>query len=278
MKTFEWLWKNEKGFGKVKVEFGNIKASHIVADRVFYLYGNYKKTFFLFSDFVREKLIENGHPHNMINVSFCSISECAKIINSQCDLFGTKVNVFCIRNIEDNHLDKLTVLFRDRNNIFVLESGDYGKSKKITETFTKNSNIYAVASFKSDITLISLCKMMLPNISPSVYREIIGTINDTDEDLGSFFKKTSLLLDGGSENLLSDYVTYKKSFMDDIEFIPLVRYLLRLTIKEKLGGKSQSFLNMNLSKKNLIESLLKAEIEQKSGLNFPKSYIYNLCS
>jgi len=265
----------------MKIEFGNIKNNHIAVDKVFYLYGNYKKAFFLFSDFVVEKLIENGHPSDMIDVVFCSVTECAKIANSQCDLFGTKVNIFCIKNVEDNHLEKLTALFNRSNNIFILESGDYGKSKKITEAFTKNNEIYAVASFKSDLTLMSLCRLMLPKIPSSTYRKIIDIINDTDEDLGSLFKKMSILFDANnpdSEHLLKDYLTYKKTFLDDVEFIPLLRYILRLSIKEKLGGKSQNFLNANLTKKDIIESLLKAEVDQKLLFNFPKSYLHRLCS
>lgn len=263
----------------MKVEFGKLDIDFISFNEVFYLYGNYKKTFYLFCNFIIEKYKEKiSHPEENISVFFCSINECVKIINSQCSLFDTKVNFFCIKNIEDSHLEKLYELFKVKNNIFILESGDYGKSKKITDTFSKSTEVFAIASFKNDITLMSLCKFILPQISATIYREIIDIINNTDEDLHSLFMKISFLIDGNDASLLKEYTTNKKSFIEDMDFIPLLRYMLRLSIKEKINGKKHNFFNLNLNGKNIIETLLNAEIKYKSSFNLPKSYLYHTCS
>jgi hypothetical protein len=230
----------------------------------------------MFCDFLVEKFKNKfGRDSENIEIFHVNVSECINIVNSQCDLFGTNVGFFCVRNVEDSHQDKLTPLFGTANNIFVLESGDYMKSKKITEHFTKSNDIYAVASFKNDITLLSLCKMILPTTPTQLHREVIKVINDTDEELGSLFRKISLLLEGENKELLKEYTTYKQSFLQDMDFIPFVRYLLRLAIKEKIYEKKQTFLDLNLSKNNSIETLIKAEIIQKFLANFSKNYIFH---
>ncbi|MDR1561079.1 MAG: hypothetical protein LBS23_01855 [Holosporaceae bacterium] len=260
----------------MKIEFGNINDNHINSGKIFYLYGNYKKTFGVFCDFLREKFRNKfAFSFENIEVFHVSVAECIKTINSQCDLFGNKISFFCIRNIEDNHMDKLTPLFHSKNNIFILESGDYGKSKKATEHFTKSADVYAVASFRNDITMASLCRLMLPSISSSMCHEIIKIINDTDEDLSSLFKKISLLFEGQNSEFLKEYTTYKQSFLQDMDFIPLVRYLMKLAIKEKISHKKQTFLQLNLSKKDTLKKLIKAEINQKIGTPLTKNFLYH---
>jgi rubrerythrin len=263
----------------MKIDFGNINDNHIKAESIFYLYGNCKRTFGVFCDFILEKLKNKfSISMNDVEIFYVSASECVKIVNSQCDLFGTKISFFCVKNVEDGHADKLLQIFGNKNNVFVLESGDYIKSKSVTENFTKNANIYAVASFKNDITMLSLCKMLLPSVPSSVHREIVQIMNETDEDFTSLFKKISLLLNEQDSKLLKEYVTYRRSFLQDLDFIPLTRYLLRLSLKEKLGGKKQDFLKLDLSKKDAIETLIKAEIGQKISTPLPKSVIYSYFS
>jgi hypothetical protein len=264
----------------MKIDFPNINDGHINIPKVFYLYGNCKRTFGIFCDFIigkfKNKFSISSDNTEIFNVP---ISECVGAVNSQCDLFGTKINFFCVRNIEDNHEGKLAALFGTANNIFILESGDYLKSKKITENFLKNPNVLSLPSFNNDITFNSLCKMLLPKLSFAVRGEIVRIINDTDEDLSSLFKKISLLTEDQNEDILKDYTAFKRqTFLHDFDFIPLARYLLKMSIKEKISGKKQTFPNTNLSKKNLVEKLLRAEIKQKTVIAFPKSYIYRIVS
>ncbi len=260
----------------MKLDFGNINESNFNVGSVFFLYGNFKRSFDVFCDFLTEKLKTKFYGAEL-NVNYCSVVECTKIINAQCDLFGNNLNLFCIRNVEDNHLDKLTPLFSSVNSIFVLESGDYRKSKSITDYFTKNRDAYAVASFKNDATLMSLCKLILPiDTSTTICREIVRIINDTDEGLISLFKKISLLLVSQDEKLLQDYITYKTSFLQNMDFIPLARYLAKLALKAKVFDKKQEFVKTDLSQKHVIEKLLKAEINQKIGTPLTKSVLENL--
>jgi succinate dehydrogenase flavin-adding protein (antitoxin of CptAB toxin-antitoxin module) len=258
----------------------NINDTHINIPKIFFLYGNYKKTFGAFCDFIIEKFRKKFQlSAGDIDIFYMSVAECVGTVNSQCDLFGTKISFFCLRNIEDNHEGKLSPFFGTPNNIFILESGDYMKCKKITENFAKNPNIISIPSFKNDITLNSFCKMLLPKLSATMYREIIRIINETDEDLSSLFKKISLLTENQGEEILKEYATFKQhSFLYDFDLIPLVRYLSKLSIKEKLGGKKQNFPNTDLLKKNLIEKLITAEIKQKTVAAFPKCYIYRTVS
>jgi len=258
----------------VKIDFGNITNNHIEPGKVFYLYGNYKKSFDVFCDFVVEKFRSKfKYPLENLNTFHVSVSECTKIMNSQCDLFGTQTRFFCIRNIEDNHIDRLTELFRNSNDIFILNSGDYRKTKKITDFFLKHDFFNAIASFKNDLTLMSLCKMMLPSMSCTIYSEIVKIINDTDEELFSLFRKISLLLSEENLESLKEYTTYKESFLESLDPISLIRYLLRLSIKEKIYDKKQDVIKFNLSKENVIEHFLKSEIYQKTGVNLEKCYI-----
>lgn len=257
----------------MKTEFANIRS--INTSSVFYLYGNYKRTFFLFCNFVIDK-IKAANPAASVNVHYCNVTECSKIMSSQCDLFGETINIFCIRGIEDSHLDKLVPMFEFEESVFVLESGDYAKSKKITAEFTKSSRVSAVASFKNDVTLMSLCRLILPKTPPQVHKEIIDVINRTDENLNSLFTKISLLLEDNSELSFSEYETSQRSFINDLEFIPFLRYALKASIKAKLTGNN--FSELNLSKEDIIESLLNAELKYKYLQNLPKSYLYRLCA
>ena len=121
----------------MKIEFKNLTEKHFQPGRVFYLYGNYKKTFGVFCDFAITALNKN-FPN--VDVHFYSVNECLKTINEQCDLFGTNISCFCIRNVEDNHLEKIKPYLGNTDKIFLLESGDYPKSKKISDFF----NIYYI--------------------------------------------------------------------------------------------------------------------------------------
>ncbi len=258
----------------MKQDFGNIDDSHINAGSTFFLYGNFKRSFEVFCDFVAEKS-KYKFDSAEISVNWCSVNECEKIISNQCDLFGNNLNIFCIRNIEDSHFDKLSAFFKSVSSIFILESGDYRKSKTITEHFTRDKNIYAIPSFKNDATLMSLCKLLIPEVaSQSIHREIVKIINDTDEGLISLFKKISLLLVSENEKLLQEYITYKSSFLQNMEFIPFARYLMKLSIKEKIFDKKQDVLSpIDLSKKFMLEKLLQAEINQKIGTPLTKNVL-----
>ncbi|MBR1734702.1 MAG: hypothetical protein IJ730_04560 [Alphaproteobacteria bacterium] len=257
----------------MKLDFGNINDTHLKIGSVFFLYGNFKRTFDVFCDFISEK-IKYKYYEASLTVNFCSINECEKIINNQCDLFGNNINIFCIKNIEDNHIEKLSHFFTSINCIFILESGDYKKSKSITDNFTRDKNIYAVPSFKNDSTIISLCKLFLPqkNAIP-LYQDIVKIINNTDEELISLFKKISLLISSGDEKLLKEYITYKNSFTQNLDFIPFARYLMKLALKEKIFEKKQTFVSNDLSKKSVIEKLLQAEINQKVGTPVTKNIL-----
>lgn len=259
----------------MKVDFGNISDNHIKSGKVFYVYGNYKKSFNVFCDFLVEKFKNKFKCESEeIKILHVSFSEFMKIKNDQCDLFQTQTRFFCIRNIEDSHIDKLNNLFQFTNDIFILDSADYRKSKKITDFCVKHDQINSVASFKNDSTLISLCKMMFPSVPNAIYYDIIKIINNTDEELASLFRKISLLLDEENLDMLKQYATYKQSFLEDMDFIPFVRYLLKLSIQQKIYNKKNDFINVDISKKNAIEILIKSEIYNKVGLAFGKSYIY----
>lgn len=260
----------------MKLDFGKINENNFNVGSVFFLYGNFKRSFDVFCDFLTEKL-KTKFDGTELTVNYCSVAECAKIISAQCDLFENNLNLFCIRGVEDNHLDKLTPLFSSVSSIFVLESGDYRKSKSITDYFIKSRDAYAIASFKNDATLMSLCKLLLPTDTPAaIYREIVKIINDTDEGLISLFKKISLLLISQDEKLLQDYMTYKTSFLQNMDFIPLARYLAKLVVREKVFDKKQEVVHANLSQKHIIEKLLKAEINQKIGTPLTKSFLESL--
>lgn len=257
----------------MKLDFGNIGNNHINTGSVFFLYGNFKRSFEVFCDFIVEKS-KHKFDGAEIYVNWCSVNECEKILRSQCDLFGNNINIFCIRNVEDGHFNKLSDFFKSISSIFILESGDYRKSKIVTEHFTRDKNVHAIPSFKNDATLISLCKLLIPQVtSQAIYRNIVTIINDTDEGLVSLFKKISLLLESGDEKLLQEYITYKSSFLQNMDFIPFARYLMKLAIKEKIFGKKQDFSPINLSKKSMLEKLLHAEINQKIGTPLTKNVL-----
>ncbi|MDR2681851.1 MAG: hypothetical protein LBB29_02290 [Holosporaceae bacterium] len=258
----------------MKLEFKNINDSHITAKSVFYLYGNYKKTLGVFCDFILEKFMACYQcPAENIDVFSGSVTECLKSMSEQCDLFNNRVVCFCMRGVEDSHLEKISPLLEREGNIFILESGDYAKSKKITDYFQK-SKFPAVASFKSDITLYSLCRMLIPAAPSSVTAEIVKIINNSDEDLRSLFKKISILVDAHDYDLLQEYVTYKSTFFQQLDFIPMVRYMLNMAIKEKIYERKQE--GMSFSRNNIVQSLLKSEISQKFGKNLGKSYLYEM--
>ena len=257
----------------MKTDFKNINEKNIKPNSVFFIYGNNKKTFAMFCDFIIEKLKMNFAD---VNAHYVSVSDCIKIAENQCDLFGTKINCFCIKGVEDSHKEKLKPLLGTENNCFILDTGDYAKSKKISEEFQKDPIISALPSFKNDMTLMSLCKMILPSVSTNLCNEIVKIINNTDESYSSFFKKISLLADCDDNfSLLHEYYTYKSFFLNDTEIIPLVRLLQQAVIKEKVLARSQSYLGFNLSGKKLMKNLLDAELDQKNNIQISKSYIYN---
>ncbi|MBE6447358.1 MAG: hypothetical protein E7015_02605 [Alphaproteobacteria bacterium] len=188
----------------------------------------------------------------------------------QDDLFDNDIKCFCMRNVEDKHLE-LVLGLNHSNNIFILESGDYFKSKKITSELQKDQKFYAIASFNNDITLMSICKMLLPQQSQQIHNEIIKIIKVTDEGLVSLFRKISLLLDENAFQNLKNYITYKRSFIDELELIPLVRYALQAAIKEEVFHQDQSYTKMNL--KNKIHFLMNVERRQKRMYMLNRNYV-----
>lgn len=251
----------------MKLEFKNVPYN-IKEGQIFFLYGNFKKTFDLFCDFVASKLREK---HANVQVRNCAFSEYEKSQSfSQCDLFGSKITCYCIRGIEDKHLEKIQN-FPKENSVFILESGDFFKSKKVTDTLIKNPNVLALASFNNNMTFLSLCNMILPKLPSIIYNEIVNIINETDEGLISLFRKLSLLLDDGNLEDLKDYIKNKQSFLDNLEDISLIRFMLQAAIKANIFGKDQSYIGLNLKQK--IHFLMDAEIKQKSEYPFNKNYL-----
>jgi len=251
----------------VKLEFKNAPYN-IKEGQIFFLYGNYKKSFDLFCDFVVSKLKEKK---TNVQIKNCTIAEYEKNQSfSQCDLFESKLNCYCIRGIEDKHLEKIQNFSRE-NNVFILESGDFFKSKKVTESLTKDPNIFAIASFNNNMTFTSICNMILPKLPSVIYNEIVKIINETDESLISLFKKLSLLLDNNNLEDLKSYIKNKQSFLDNLEEIPLIRFALQAAIKENVFGKDQTYTGLKLKQK--IHFLMDAEIKQKSDYPFNKNYL-----
>lgn len=249
----------------MKLEFKNAPYN-IKEGQIFFLYGNYKKAFDLFCDFVISKLKEK---RMNVQVKNCTIAEYEKNQGfSQCDLFESKLTCYCIRGIEDKHLEKIQNFSRE-NNVFILESGDFFKSKKVTEALTKNPNILAIASFNNNLTFNSICNMILPKLPSVIYNEIVKIINETDEGLISLFKKLSLLLDENNLEDLKHYIKSKQSFLDDFEEIPLIRFALQAAIKENIFCKDQSYTGLKLKQK--IHFLMDSEIKQKSEYPFNKN-------
>ncbi|MDR2781446.1 MAG: hypothetical protein LBB21_03255 [Holosporaceae bacterium] len=253
----------------MKVDFRNINANHVGAGSIFFLYGNYRKTFDVFCEFVQEELMKKS---SNVKVHHCSVSECIKIINGQCDLFESSVKCFCIKNVEDNHLDKVSKFFEEKNCVFILESGNYTKSKKITDYFLK-SEALSIASFDNDLTRHSITKMLFPNVTQSVRDEIVKIISSTDEELYSAFRKISLLLD--DINYLRNYNTSKQSFLSGLDLIPLIRFLLQTVMRERIV-KSQNFSKISIQNRDAIRHLLNAELLQKSGVEISRGYVYQL--
>lgn len=251
----------------MKLEFKNAPYN-IKEGQIFFLYGNYKKAFDLFCNFVASKLKEK---RSNVQVKNCTVTEYEKNRNfSQCDLFENKLTCYCIRGIEDKHLENVRNFSRE-NSVFILESGDFFKSKKVTEALTKDPNILAVASFNNNMTLTSVCNMILPKLPSVIYNEIVKIINETDEELISLFRKLSLLLEDNNTENLNAYVRDKKSFSDDLEDISFIRFALQAAIKENVFHQDQSYTKMNL--KDKIHFLMDAEIKQKSDFLLNKNYL-----
>ena len=251
----------------MKLEFKNAPYN-IREGHIFFLYGNYKKSFDLFCDFVVSKLREK---RSNVQIKNWTISEYEKNQRfSQCDLFESKLTCYCIQGIEDKHLEKIQNLPRE-NNVFILESGDFFKSKKVTESLMKDPKILAIASFNNNMTITSICNMLLPKLPSVIYNEIVRVINETDESLISLFRKLSLLLDDNNLEDLKSYIKNKRSFLNDLEEIPLIRFALQAAIKENIFGKDQTYTGLKLKQK--IHFLMDAEINQKSEHPFNKNHL-----
>jgi hypothetical protein len=255
----------------MKTDFKSINPGNIRAGSIFYLYGNYKKTFEVFCNFVQNELQSKA---NTVNVYSCTVAECSKIMNGQCVLFGGGINCFCIRNVEDSHLEKVSNFFSDENSVFILESGNYSRSKKVTDFFI-SSRSFAIASFNNELTLRSLTKMFFPSAPQIICDEIVKIISRTDDGLYSIFKKFSLLLEDCDPNDLKEYSTHRQSFLSGLDIIPLIRLLLQTAIKERIA-KSSNFSQINITSKDAIYHLLNAELLQKSGVEICRGYIYGL--
>lgn len=228
-----------------------------------FLYGNFPRFFGAFCDFVFDN-IGNIEKH------FCSVTDALKIINEQYDLFEQRKICFCIRNVEDSHLEKLRPVLYNPNYLFVMSSGHYAKAKKVTQYFVINSDSIALPAFKNDAALNSFCRMMIPGLSTQLYAQLVDLIDKTDEDLSSFFKKLQLLLDSDKQ-LLNEYVTYKTSYLDSTTPIGLIRYLLQSVIGTKYLEKEAS--TMKKIPSTAINDLIQCEIRIKFGENLPRSLI-----
>lgn len=251
----------------MKLEFKNVPYN-IKEGQMFFLYGNYKKSFDLFCDFVVSKLKEK---RSNVQVKHCTVAEYEKNQSfSQCDLFESKLTCYCIKGVEDKYLEKIQNFSRE-NSVFILESGDFFKSKKVTDALVKSPDILALASFNNNMTFLSLCNMILPGLPSVIYNEIIKIINGTDESLVSLFKKLSLLLDEGNFEDLKSYIKNKQSFLDDFDEISLIRFALQAAIKENVFGKDQTYTGLKLKQK--IHFLMDAEIKQKSEYPLNKNYL-----
>ena len=153
----------------MKIEFKNVPY-YTKPGQIFFLYGNYKRTFDLVCEFIGSILKKKN---SNVQIKSCTFAEYEKDQEfAQCDLFGSKITCYCIRKIEDKHLEKIQNLPRD-NNVFILESGDFFKSKKVTDALTKDPNVFAVASFNNRLTYLSLCNMVLPKLPSVICNEII---------------------------------------------------------------------------------------------------------
>ncbi|MDR3155792.1 MAG: hypothetical protein LBT90_01670 [Holosporaceae bacterium] len=273
----------------MKLEFAGVKDQFIKPRSVFFLYGNYKSTFDLFCNFIAEKIrIIFGNCE--VEMRFLSVAESLKIINGQCDLFASaKIDCLCLRNVEDSHWEKLSAVLHRENTIFVLECGDYAKSRRITDYCQKDEAIYAIASFKNDVTFYSLCRMFFPIATKEMHRMLVAAMGTRDESLSSFFTKVSLLLEdsmadepnsnGDSFQIAADDHMHlpgilKQTFLQELSVIPLVRYLANTSIKKKFYRKHQINLQLNIQKKDVFKILLEAEIRQKLWGNVQKSHIY----
>lgn len=256
------------------LNFEDIKSGYAISGSVFFLFGNFKRSFDVFCDFVFQKVKENFENY-IFDIHYCSLQECSRIIQSECDLFGNCFKVFCIRGIEDKDVDLILPLFSARSCIFLLECGDFRKSKKVTDYFKNDPKIYAIPSFNNDLSLLSLSKLMLPSeSSKTVHQKIVNLIKNTDEPLLSFFKKISLLVTSEKRedivSLLEEYAVYKNSFIQKLDFISFARYLQKSIVRNNfLPQKSQFFDNSSVQKSGL-EKILKCEIEYKMGVTIPK--------
>lgn len=261
----------------MKIDFSNFNSDFVRDGAVFFLFGNFKRSFEVFCEFVISK-IRAKFETSGLNIHYCALQDASKILQNRCDLFGNDFDVFCIRGIEDQHLSKLTSLFSEHNCIFILEAGDFRKSKEATDFFRENKNTFAIASFLNDIGLMSLCKMLLPRgTSTAVCRKVAELMSNTDESLISFFKKINLLIESTESNdinnVLQKYTTYKMSFIQKMDFIPLLKYLQKLAVKEKICLKKAQFYDMNLSRNGVLEEFIKYEINYKLGIQLPKSLL-----
>jgi hypothetical protein len=273
----------------MKLEFSGVTDQLITPQSVFFLYGNYKSTFDLFCNFMTEKM-RKIFIDKEIEMHFLSVADGLKVIGEQCDLFSDKIDCFCLRHVEDNHLEKLQAILHRENTLFILECGDYVKSKKITDFWQKDKSIWAIASFKNDITYRSLCRMFFPSASGEVQRLLVAAMGGQEDALSSFFTKVSLLLeenvsDEQKGNNSKDTIKnvdistdlqsiLKRSFLQELGVIPLVRYLANVAIREKFQHKRQANLRFNLQKKDLFQTLLETEIKQKLTGNVRKSHLY----
>lgn len=240
----------------MKREFSAVK-SILNSNSVYFLYGNYKKAFYIFCDFIASKL-------DLIP-EYYSISDFLTSNHFQASLFEEKKKCICIKNIEDKDLKKIEPFLDDPSKIFVMESGDFLKSKIVVDYFVKSEKYIAIASFKNDFTLISLLKMLFPNCSRDEINQIINLINNTDEELFSFFTKIGLLLEESPEDL-KNYFVFKEEFIDELEPISFLRYVSSMLLKYKLYDKNFNKLKLDFNKPGLMKKIIETEIKYKKGI------------
>lgn len=241
----------------MKREFASV-GPLIDSNSVYFLYGNFKRAFLVFCDFLIYKLQD-------VEPVFCSVSDFLISKSTQCSLFEERRKCFCIKDVEDKDLKKLEPFLDEGRDIFVLEAGDFFKSKVISDFFTKSPKFVALASFKNDMTLASLCKMLLPNCDRALLAEVMKLINNTDEELLSFFTKMSLLLEDSPDEL-QNYVIFKSEFLDELEPIPFLRCMASMLLKYKLYNKNYGNVKIDFDKPGLMRKIIQTEIKYKSGM------------
>lgn len=250
----------------MKVDFKAVLKSVIEPGIHFFLYGNNKRTFHVFCDYVVCRL---KNVYQNLDVRFCKPGEDPMV--QEDDLFDRRITCVCIRDIEDRHQKYLQPLLDNTNVVLILEAGNFTQSKTITEYFAQSRLHYAVASFKNELTFRSLCSLLFPEMNLDQQRAIASFMESTDEELFSLSRKISLL----DRELLNNYLAYKVKSIENVEMIPLIRYFLKIALQMHINGSDSSSKKLP---KDMLSFLLETEAKIKSGIDLPRSFIYHKIS